>query len=140
MHRFHMLRLAWLFHRSAVRAEAHCSILLQTQHCRVICLHCGHHQNHPAQAEHYSVRYKRVNNLPRCVHAGRYRVSAHSRTSDYPPLVITTNKAPLFMGLRHWCGRRDLNPYGSPHTPLKRARMPIPPRPHCCNSNEYYSV
>ena len=29
-----------------------------------------------------------------------------------------------------WCGRRDLNPYGSPHTPLKRARMPIPPRPH----------
>ncbi len=27
------------------------------------------------------------------------------------------------------CGRRDLNPYPLPDTPLKRARMPIPPRP-----------
>ena len=27
-----------------------------------------------------------------------------------------------------WCRRRDLNPHGSPHTPLKRARIPIPPR------------
>ena len=26
-----------------------------------------------------------------------------------------------------WCERRDLNPYESPHTPLKRARLPIPP-------------
>ncbi len=28
------------------------------------------------------------------------------------------------------CGRRDLNPYSFQNTPLKRARMPIPPRPH----------
>lgn len=28
---------------------------------------------------------------------------------------------------RFWCERRDLNPYESPHTPLKRARLPIPP-------------
>ena len=28
-----------------------------------------------------------------------------------------------------WCGRRDLNPYSLQNTPLKRARMPIPPRP-----------
>ena len=28
-----------------------------------------------------------------------------------------------------WCGRRDLNPYGVTHTPLKRARLPVPPRP-----------
>ena len=28
------------------------------------------------------------------------------------------------------CGRRDLNPYPLLDTPLKRARMPIPPRPH----------
>ena len=26
-----------------------------------------------------------------------------------------------------WCERRDLNPYELPHTPLKRARLPIPP-------------
>ena len=29
-----------------------------------------------------------------------------------------------------WCRRRDLNPHGFPHTPLKRARIPIPPRRH----------
>ncbi len=28
------------------------------------------------------------------------------------------------------CGRRDLNPYGEIHTPLKRARLPVPPLPH----------
>ena len=26
-----------------------------------------------------------------------------------------------------WCEKRDLNPYGVNHTPLKRARLPIPP-------------
>ena len=29
-----------------------------------------------------------------------------------------------------WCGRRDLNPYSVNHTPLKRARLPVPPLPH----------
>ena len=29
-----------------------------------------------------------------------------------------------------WCERRDLNPYGVIHTPLKRARLPIPPLSH----------
>lgn len=29
-----------------------------------------------------------------------------------------------------WCRRRDLNPHGFPHTPLKRARIPIPSRRH----------
>ena len=28
------------------------------------------------------------------------------------------------------CGKRDLNPYGVNHTPLKRARLPVPPLPH----------
>ena len=28
-----------------------------------------------------------------------------------------------------WCGKRDLNPYGVHHTPLKRARLPVPPLP-----------
>ena len=26
-----------------------------------------------------------------------------------------------------WCEKRDLNPYGVNHTPLKRARLPVPP-------------
>ena len=29
-----------------------------------------------------------------------------------------------------WCGKRDLNPYGVNHTPLKRARLPVPPLSH----------
>ena len=28
-----------------------------------------------------------------------------------------------------WCGKRELNPYGENHTPLKRARLPVPPLP-----------
>ncbi len=32
---------------------------------------------------------------------------------------------PLF-----WCEKRDLNPYGVNHTPLKRARLPVPPLSH----------
>ena len=35
------------------------------------------------------------------------------------------------------CGRRDLNPYPLLDTPLKRARMPIPPRPQ--NKSDYKS-
>ena len=35
-----------------------------------------------------------------------------------------------------WCGRRDLNPYSFQNTPLKRARMPIPPRPQ--RQRDYY--
>ena len=29
-----------------------------------------------------------------------------------------------------WCEKRDLNPYGVNHTPLKRARLPVPPLSH----------
>ena len=46
-----------------------------------------------------------------------------------------TAKKPPVSGWFFWCGRRDLNPYGSPHTPLKRARMPIPPRPHALTAS-----
>src|SRR5262249_39058832 len=28
---------------------------------------------------------------------------------------------------KEWCRRGDSNPHGLPHTPLKRARLPIPP-------------
>ena len=46
-----------------------------------------------------------------------------------------------------WCERRDLNPYESPHTPLKRARLPIPPLSQVCSESlslfpqnvDYYS-
>ena len=32
-----------------------------------------------------------------------------------------------------WCEKRDLNPYGIHHTPLKRARLPVPPLSHTWN-------
>ena len=41
--------------------------------------------------------------------------------------------------LQDVCGRRDLNPYPLPDTPLKRARMPIPPRPHADEQMNYNS-
>src|SRR6185436_9396011 len=28
---------------------------------------------------------------------------------------------------KYWCRRGDSNPHGLPHTPLKRARLPVPP-------------
>ena len=42
-----------------------------------------------------------------------------------------------FPGTFLWCGQRDLNPYPLLDTPLKRARMPIPPRPQ--NKSDYKS-
>ncbi len=36
----------------------------------------------------------------------------------------------LAIGFGFRCGKRDLNPYGNSHTPLKRARLPVPPLPH----------
>ena len=42
-----------------------------------------------------------------------------------------------FSGSASWCERRDLNPYESPHTPLKRARLPIPPLSQLL---EYYTT
>ncbi len=32
------------------------------------------------------------------------------------------------------CGKRDLNPYSVNYTPLKRARLPVPPLPHTSRS------
>ena len=34
------------------------------------------------------------------------------------------------MSFLRWCEKRDLNPYGVNHTPLKRARLPVPPLSH----------
>ena len=33
----------------------------------------------------------------------------------------------LILNVQKWCRRRDSNPHGFPHTPLKRACLPIPP-------------
>ena len=38
------------------------------------------------------------------------------------------------------CGRRDLNPYPLLDTPLKRARMPIPPRPHIMDNDNNHTT
>src|SRR5215213_7049473 len=37
-----------------------------------------------------------------------------------------------------WCRRPDSNRYGLPHTPLKRARLPIPPLRHKEHSSPTY--
>lgn len=37
-----------------------------------------------------------------------------------------------------WCEEGDLNPYGIYHTPLKRARLPVPPPSHIfCRKCDY---
>ena len=49
--------------------------------------------------------------------------------------TLTPYELPLLLWIKQktrsfdlvWCERRDLNPYELPHTPLKRARLPIPP-------------
>ena len=35
-----------------------------------------------------------------------------------------------------WCGRRDSNSHGKPHTPLKRACLPISARPQYLCDNK----
>ena len=39
-----------------------------------------------------------------------------------------------------WCGKRDLNPYGVNHTPLKRARLPVPPLPHSSFPDDFMII
>ncbi len=40
----------------------------------------------------------------------------------------------LILLIKTWCRRPDSNRHGSPHTPLKRARLPIPPLRQSCYS------
>ena len=42
---------------------------------------------------------------------------------------VMDKKSRINMIRLFWCGKRDLNPYGVNHTPLKRARLPVPPLP-----------
>ena len=70
-----------------------------------------------------------------CRQAHIIRRSRHHRAT---PCIIcrrqTSFKKRTFVGRQKcvffWCGKRDLNPYGVNHTPLKRARLPVPPLPH----------
>ncbi len=51
-------------------------------------------------------------------------------TSDPSSPVSNIKREYAMHTLSLWCGKRDLNPYGVNHTPLKRARLPVPPLPH----------
>ena len=44
-------------------------------------------------------------------------------------LLLTKQKRTLWRSFL-FCEKRDLNPYGVNHTPLKRARLPVPPLSH----------
>ena len=49
-----------------------------------------------------------------------------------------TKKQPEANGSGLWCEGPDLNRHGVNHTPLKRARLPIPP-PSRLNDEYYYT-
>ena len=55
----------------------------------------------------------------------------HSPPTLQVPYIFTKKyRTYICMSYIFWCGKRDLNPYGVNHTPLKRARLPVPPLPH----------
>ena len=80
--------------------------------------------------------------LRQVTHRDVTRLLRNRRTSQNPlnPFVLRTGKlkpSPFQYkkdsNLCHcpfYCRWRDLNPQGSLHTPLKRARIPIPPHRH----------
>ena len=51
--------------------------------------------------------------------------SLYSSVSYSLAKVPKRGPKPLICG--NWCRRRDSNPHGFPHTPLKRACLPVPP-------------
>src|SRR5262249_35605242 len=61
----------------------------------------------------------------------RQHVRVVARAFRKPWYVSSTRvfQAHKFLDFRdqEWCRRRDSNPHGFPHTPLKRACLPIPP-------------
>ncbi len=86
--------------------------------------------------------------LPACGRsggAGKQSTGLFSYTRPLSPVHISKIKS------RHWdkpnndffwCEKRDLNPYGVNHTPLKRARLPVPPLSHIAVSRRllYYTL
>ena len=62
----------------------------------------------------------------------------HVVNSPGPLEIITTATDFFFIAVKQECikcGRRDLNSQGLSHTLLRRARLPIPPRPQRVFSN-----
>ena len=62
----------------------------------------------------------------------------HVANSPGPLEIITTATDFFFIAVKPEyikCGRRDLNSQGRSHTLLRRARLPIPPRPQRVFSN-----
>ena len=51
-----------------------------------------------------------------------------------------TKKALAIASAFFWCEKRDLNPYGVNHTPLKRARLPVPPLSHATALTATYNI
>src|SRR5262245_21911573 len=47
------------------------------------------------------------------------------------PSWLLKNEAADLLEEKLWCRRGDSNPHGLPHTPLKRARLPVPPLRRC---------
>lgn len=56
--------------------------------------------------------------------------SAHSRLNPYKALLCGVLRPASNYHSNKKCRWRDLNPQGLLHTPLKRARIPIPPHRH----------
>ena len=70
------------------------------------------------------------------------RVQPLSRQSVSEKPISEQKSRQALAYLLFWCGKRDLNPYGVNHTPLKRARLPVPPLPritHYCAQRIYYT-
>lgn len=59
-----------------------------------------------------------------------YTVKKTKTESGAKRFIRKHTNSPEKQGYCIWCDRRDLNPYEKTHTPLKRARIPIPPRSH----------
>ena len=59
-----------------------------------------------------------------------HRAVIHCRVASSTYSNKKKEKVSLGDTFSFWCGKRDLNPYGVNHTPLKRARLPVPPLPH----------
>ena len=51
--------------------------------------------------------------------------SSASANSAMPAYPLTKHRP-----VKRWCEERESNPYGVNHTPLKRARLPVPPPSH----------
>ncbi len=51
--------------------------------------------------------------------------SSASASSAMPAYPLTKHRP-----VKRWCEERESNPYGVNHTPLKRARLPVPPPSH----------